>query len=567
MSNDLLFFLAFSPILLAGVMLVGFRVSARVTMPIAFLLTSVLAFLFWSFPLVNILASVWQSFFITFDILYIVFAAILLLNFLKYSGGVNTIRHGFQGISPDRRVQVIIIVWLFGSFIEGAAGFGTPAAIVAPLLVALGFPAMAAVVLGMMVQSTAVTFGAVGTPILVGIRGGLQSPDVEAKLEALGFGFSDILSVVSANAALTHALVGTFMPFLMVLMLCRFFGKNRSWREGMDMFPFALFGGLAFTLPYALTGIFLGPEFPSLMGSLIGLGLVVTAAKRGFLIPKKVWKLENKEDWPKEWLGTLIISEKESGLDTGKRHLSLSIAWSPYLILALLLVLSRLPQLPFKEMLLGFSVGWEGIFGTSISASSTPLYLPGSILVLVCLFTYFLHKMKPDQARSAFLESGKMIIRAGSVLLFAVAMVRVYINSGENPEELAAMPIIMAEWTAMKVGVVYPFFAPMIGALGAFIAGSNTVSNLMFSLFQFGVAENLGMPPTWILALQAVGAAAGNMIAIHNVVAASATVGLLGKEGMVLRKTILPTFYYLIFTGLLGLFIIGFLGIADFFSY
>ena len=106
------------------------------------------------------------------------------------------------------------------------------------------------------------------------------------------------------------------------------------------------------------------------------------------------------------------------------------------------------------------------------------------------------------------------------------------------------MPVAMAQWVAETVGNIWPFFAPWIGALGAFIAGSNTVSNLMFSLFQYSVAERLMISGSIVVALQAVGAAAGNMIAIHNVVAASATVGMLGKEGVTLRKTIIPTLYY-----------------------
>jgi lactate permease len=161
--------------------------------------------------------------------------------------------------------------------------------------------------------------------------------------------------------------------------------------------------------------------------------------------------------------------------------------------------------------------------------------------------------MKTIQVQSAFRESARMIYGAGFVLLFAVPMVRIYINSGINITGLEGMPIVMAEWVAVNVGNVYPLFAPSIGALGAFIAGSNTVSNLMFSFFQFGVAERLMMPTTIIVALQAVGAAAGNMIAIHNVVAASATVGYLGNEGIVLRKTIIPTIYYLLVVGILGL--------------
>jgi lactate permease len=560
MSLTGLFILSAMPILVAAVLLVGFRVSARKTMPVTFLMTASIALLVWEMSWLNLIASAIQSLFITFDILYIVFAAILLLNFLKYSGGVEAIRSGFGGISSDRRVQVILIVWLFGSFIEGAAGFGTPAAIVAPLLVALGFPALAAVMLGMMVQSTAVTFGAVGTPVLVGIRGGLQSQVIDDKLAALGFSFSDLIQEVTIKAALTHGLVGTIMPFLMVLMLTRFFGKNRSWREGFEMLPFALFGGLAFTIPYVLTGVFLGPEFPSLLGSLVGMAVVVFAARKRFLVPSKGWEMQRREDWPNEWMGTFRF-----GLVQGERPLSLVKAWFPYILLACLLVLSRLPQLPLKSFLTSFSVSWNEIVGTGISASSTPLYLPGSIILVVCLATFFLHGMKRKQAYSAWKESSGMILRAGSVLLFAVAMVRVYINSGQNEIELASMPIVMAEWVAMKVGGIYPLFAPLIGALGAFIAGSNTVSNLMFSLFQYGVAERLAMPATWILALQAVGAAAGNMVAIHNVVAASATVGLLGREGMVLRKTFFPTLYYLTVTGLIGL-IAMMVGASDFMS-
>jgi lactate permease len=125
------------------------------------------------------------------------------------------------------------------------------------------------------------------------------------------------------------------------------------------------------------------------------------------------------------------------------------------------------------------------------------------------------------------------------------------------------MPIAMAEWAASNVGAVWPLLAPTIGALGAFIAGSNTISNLMFSLFQFSIAEQLAVSGTMIVALQAVGAAAGNMIAIHNIVAAAATVGLLGREGALLRKTIIPTVYYVLLSGILGLIAIYMLGVGD----
>jgi len=163
----------------------------------------------------------------------------------------------------------------------------------------------------------------------------------------------------------------------------------------------------------------------------------------------------------------------------------------------------------------------------------------------------------------AIKSSTNVLVGAGIVLVFTVPMVRVYINSDLNGAGIASMPLSMAEWVAQNVGQVWPFFAGVTGALGAFIAGSNTVSNLTFAAFQYGVAERLAMSTVFIVALQAVGAAAGNMVAIHNVVAASATVGLLGREGDTLRKTILPTLYYLLVIGILGLIAIHVLEVTD----
>ncbi|HMB64007.1 MAG TPA: L-lactate permease [Eudoraea sp.] len=555
MSPALLAILAVLPILLAAILLIGLRIPAKIAMPISFLATVAVAFAVWNISMIDIAASTIQGLFITFDILFIVFGAIVLLNLLKYSKALGTIREGFADISEDRRIQVVLIAWLFGSFIEGAAGFGTPAAIVAPLLVGMGFPAFCAVMLGMMVQSTAVSFGAVGTPILVGVSGGIQSPEFSLELARSGLEFSDYIQLVTSEVVIMHGLTGTLMPTLMVCMMTRFFGKKKSWKEGLQVLPFTVFGGLAFTVPYVLTGIFLGPEFPSILGALAAIPIVVFAAKRGFLVPKQAWDFEDEKNWPSTWFGTLNV---KLGADYPRKKMSLARAWMPYIIMAALLVMSRLPQLPFKGWLTGIEITWTEIWGTPVSASSSPLYLPGTILLVAGIITIGLHNIKADKVRIAFKDSAKMLLGAGFVLVFTVPMVRIYINSGANVAGIPAMPIAMAEWVAGTVGGIYPMFAPAIGGLGAFIAGSNTVSNLMFGLFQFGVAVKLAMPSSTIVALQAVGAAAGNMIAIHNVVAASATVGFLGREGMVLRKTILPTIYYLLVVGILGLiFIFG----------
>ncbi len=545
MPQTLQALIAVIPIGLAAALLIGLRQPAKRTMPAVYLITALLAFLVWEVDISRVLASTIQGLFITFDILLIIFGAILLLNTLKHSGALATIRAGFTNISPDRRIQVIIIAWLFGSFIEGSAGFGTPAAIAAPLMVALGFPPLAAIMIGMMIQSTAVTFGACGTPIVIGVNGGLNTPEVLTTLASQGTGLEAYLHTIGAYSAVLHGITGTFIPLLMIVMMTRFFGQNKSWKEGLSIWRFAIFGGLAFTVPYTLTGILIGPEFPTLMGSLIGLVIVTYAAKKKFLVPRDVWDFKKSEN-----PGSVVNQAAHLNTDL---KMSGIIAWSPYVLLTLLLMLTRLPQLELGGYLKVLVIKWENVFNTGISPATTPLYLPGSLMIIVVLITYFIHKMNPVQLKSAFTESGKILFGAGFVLIFTVPMVRIYMNSGVNTAGLESMPVALASFIAENVGRIWPLFAPSVGALGAFIAGSNTVSNLMFSLFQYSVAEKLLISGSLVVSLQAVGAAAGNMIAIHNVVAASATVGVLGQEGTTLRKTIIPTFYYVVVTGLIGL--------------
>lgn len=559
MQLGLLALIGVTPIIVAAILLIGLRWPASRAMPVVYVLSVLLAVFAWGMSFERVAASTIQGLIITVGVLWIIFGAILLLNTLQHSGAISAIRAGFTTISPDRRIQAIIIAWLFGSFIEGASGFGTTAAIAAPLLVAVGFPAMAAVLMGMLVQSTPVSFGAVGTPIVIGVTGGLDSVALTDQLVARGSSWDAFIQHVTNGTAITHAIVGTVMPLIMALMLTRFFGKEKSWKAGFEILPFALFAGLAMTVPYLLTGLLLGPEFPSLLGGLIGLAIVVTAAKARFLVPKTAWDFADRKDWPAEWIGTLQVKVD----DLTSRPMGQTLAWLPYVLVGALLVVSRV----FPEVLASLkslSFGMTNILGESgISASIEPLFLPGGILAFVALLTVLLHRMRLKDLGAAVSESSQVLLKAGFVLLFTVPMVRILINSGINADELPSMPIAMARYVADSVGSIYPLLAPAVGALGAFLAGSNTVSNMMFSQFQFGVAETLGISGALIVALQAVGAAAGNMIAIHNVVAASATVGLIGREGSTLRKTVWPTLYYVLFTGIVGLIALYVIGVTD----
>ncbi|SEH89111.1 L-lactate permease [Paracoccus alkenifer] len=556
MSSGFLALLAFLPILTAGVLLVGFRMPAKYVMPLTYLIAVVVALAAWGVSPNRVIASSLQGLLQSVGLLWIIFGALLLLNTLKHSGAISTIRSGFTAISPDRRVQVILIAWLFGSFIEGASGFGTPAAVAAPLMVAVGFPAMAAVVFGMMIQSTPVSFGAVGTPLIVGVQVGLDQSAITEELVEVGSTWQHFFHVITSEVAIIHAICGTFMPLFLVLIMTRFFGKNKSWTEGLSILPFAILGAFAMTVPYVLAAVFLGAEFPSVIGGLVGLFVMTMAAKKGFLLPRDTWDFPDVSEWSKDWFGKVDIKLEE----LTRRKISLAMAWAPYVILAVVLVLSRTVK-PFGDLLKSANVMFSNIMGEQgVSGDFSLLHSPGGILVMICLLTIVLHRMSLAGFANAVRESSGTILGAGFVLIFTVPMVRILINSGVNANDLQSMPVLVADWVSNQVGSVYPFFAPAVGALGAFLAGSNTVSNLMLSQFQFSVAGGLGISGALMVAGQSVGAAAGNMIAIHNVVAASATVGLLGREGATLRITILPTIYYLTLAGLLlsiGFYVFG----------
>lgn len=550
---------ALAPLLAVFLLLVLARWPATRAMPVAYVVVVVAALLAWQMSPRAVAAASLRGAMISLSLLWIILPALALLYTIRETGGMTAIRAGFHDISPDARVQALVVAWLFGSFIEGAAGFGTPAAVAGPLLVALGFPPLAACASALIIQSTPVSFGGVGTPIIIGMGEALNVPQVLQRLEAAAVDYDAFIAAIGAQAATVHALCGLVVPLLLIAVLGRYFGRDRSARTALTIWPFALFAGVAFVVPYLLVAWLLGPEFPSLLGSLIALAVVVPAARRGFLLPAEPpWTFDQPASWPPEWSGTEIATPADT---TAGSDLSLLRAWSPYVVAALLLVATRLPFLPLRAALESVTLTWESILGTPLSQSVQPLYLPGTVLAIAALLTPLLHRRPLLRcARRAWASAAANLARPTLALIFAVALVRVFIDSSLNEAGLDSMPIFLAEQLAAVAGGAWPFFAPWVGAMGAFVAGSNTVSDLMFAVFQFGVAAAAGLPIVLVLALQAVGGAAGNMITVHNVVAASATVGLAGQEGTLIRMTLRPMIVYLLLAGILGLLLVqGFL--------
>lgn len=547
--------LALLPILTVFLLLVVMRLPAKTAMLAAYLVTAALALFVWNAAFNTVAAATVNGVIVALTVLYIVFGAILMLNTLKESGALKSIRQGFMDISPDRRVQVIIAAWLFGSLVEGSSGFGTPSAVVAPLLLALGFPAMAAVMSVLVIQSTPVSFGAVGTPLLLGVNSGISNKaDVAAAIEPATV--EQYLLQITGNVGLLHTLVGFLIPLILCGMLTRFFGEKRSFSEGLKAWKFALFAGVAFTVPYFLVARFMGPEFPSLVGGFIGLLLVVPAAKKGLFVPKEVFDFPGRNSWDPHWTGSLETDHS----DDSKPTFSVFRAFAPYMIVIVLLVLTRVIA-PLKAFLTGdmTTIKLANLFGTKITSSVQFGYSPGTILILVAIACIFIFKMDIKNFKRGWGDAGKTLIAAAPAMFFAVPMVQVFINSQSADMEMAgalpSMPMVLAQSAAAGFADFWPNISPWIGALGAFIAGSNTISNMMFSYFQFSTAQQIGLNAdlsSIVVAAQAIGGAAGNMIAVHNVVAAAAVVGLLNREGEVIRKTLIPMTYYVIQAGFIA---------------
>ncbi|MFO7927433.1 L-lactate permease [Natronomonas sp.] len=567
MVNAVELLLAAAPLLIAGILLVGFLWPATRAMPIAWISAVVIGFAVWGMPIDWVVAASINGVITAFTILWIVFGALLLLYTLQEAGAFDRINEGFSAVSDDRRVQIVLIGFFLATFIEGAAGFGTPAAVVAPLLLALGFPALAAVIAAIIGHIIAVTYGAVGTPIIVGIRDPLSLDIYREAITAGGYAsVAEYSNQVAAWAATYHALVGFMMPFIAVLMVTHFFGDDdeSALSRSLEVAPLCLFAGIAFAVPYWISAWYITAEFPSLIGSMVGGAITVGLLRAGYLLPNSHWDFPPREEWKDHWVGTIEPGSNGRGATGGGQQMSLAKAWLPYILVVVLLVITRAVD-PISEAIanpdygvqignitLGIVLGWDNILGTGIDNSIAWVSVPGFWLIVPAILSVPIFGMSGGEFKSALSETGRKLVSPVIALVFVIAMVQVMLQSASAPASIElGMIQALAQATANAFGPAYPFVAALIGALGAAMAGSNTVSNITFSGFQFEAAQTLGLPTQIIVGAQAVGGAIGNLVAIHNVVAALATVGLVGQEGRVMRLNLLPLIYYSVGVGIL----------------
>ena len=521
--------LAAIPLLLAFFLMVLRNVSASKSVGVSFLLTVLLMHFVWQVSTLDTAAYTVYGVLKAVDLLLIVAGAIFLQNTLKKAGLMDVIRSGFQTISPDPRIQAIIIGYLFGAFIEGSAGFGTPAALAAPLLVGLGFPAVPACVVSLISNSTPVPFAAAGTPTLTTIS------NMADQLTASGVGQEWFTREVTHKVCVYLGVGGLVVPILLVAVLVLCFGeREQRLRRILEMVPFSLLAALTFLVPYYLLGTFLGPEFTSIVGAIAGMFLTVLAARFHILVPKHRWRFRTDAATPQTDLGTPPT--------TGQFFL----AWTPYLAIAVLLFVTRVDVFGLKDILKGIYIPIHNILGVDgLNLDFQWAYNPGIFpFGVIALVTALVRRVPGRETAQVARDTGRQLANLTVALIAGVAMVQLMMHSGENGSGLDSMLSQISQLMVNLVGAAFPYMSPVIGIFGAFVSGSCTVSSTLFGPLQYETAELLGLSTTTIVALQLTGGALGNMICINNVVAVTSTTNAPGNEGRIIRTNLLPCLVY-----------------------
>ncbi len=493
--NNLPIILAVIPFVFFIIFIILNKTSLLRASLLTLVLYTSLALFYWKIIPSFIFVSYGKGFFVALDILIIIFGAIFFLEVLKDLKIINNISYYLESFSKDYRVQIIVIAWFFEAFLEGTAGFGTPAAIAVPLLIGLGLTPIRALIVGLLGNSTAGVFGAAGTPINVGFAG-LQTSSVPL-----------ISSLINC--------AGFIVPALMLWSITA--GRVNRKKEFMDALPFAIWSGIAFVIPSLFFARF-WPEFPSILGSIVGLILVVITTKFSIFVPREILSLKNEKDL------TCTMSPLKSFL--------------PYTILVVFLILGKIF---LGKIGIPIHLGFSHIFN---------LFNPGFAFITAGFVVAFIWKSKKK-----ILSDSTRVALGGSIGPFLVivsmlAMVQIMINSGQNTSGLSSAVVIIAKFFETSL---LPFYAPFIGAFGGFITGSVTVSNILFGNLFHTAATNLNLNSEVILSLGVVGAAAGNMIALADILTAEAVAGVKNQEKQILKGVLIPCLIYLLLVGLIGI--------------
>lgn len=435
-----------------------------------------------------------------FPICWIVVTTIYLFNIIVKSGKFEIIKHSMASITSDRRLQALLIAFAFGSFLEGTAGFGAPVAITAAMLVSLGFNAFYAAGICLIANTAPVAFGAIGIPITVASQ---VSGIPEMAISQLVGRTLPILSVV--------------LPFYLTMLIC-------GYKKSLEVFPAILVCGISFAFLQWFSSNFLGPELPDIIAGLGSIICLIIFLK--FWKPKNIWRFENEE----------VPSEVEKMAYTKKQ---IAIAWSPFVILAVLIIIWGLAPVKEKLDLIGtFKFDINGLHNVILDRQGSPiphgyklnmLSAAGTAILITALLSIPISGMKYKEGFVLFFATLKQlkfpIITVSAILGFAYVV--------NDSGIVITIALVLA-----NTGFLYPFVAPILGWLGVFVTGSDTSSNALFGKLQFETAKSIGVDPLVTVASNTSGGVVGKMISPQSIAVGTAAVGLIGKEAQLFRYTL-----------------------------
>ncbi|MFT2186151.1 lactate permease LctP family transporter [Pseudomonas putida] len=520
------------PIVFFFLALAVFRLKGHVAGSITLALSILVAIFAFQMPVDMALAAAGYGFLYgLWPIAWIIVAAVFLYKLTVKSGQFEVIRSSVLSITDDQRLQVLLIGFCFGAFLEGAAGFGAPVAITAALLVGLGFNPLYAAGLCLIANTAPVAFGALGIPIIVAGQ--------VTGIDAFHIG---------AMTGRQLPLLSLFVPFWLVFMMDGLRGVKETW-------PAALVAGLSFAVTQYFTSNFIGPELPDITSALASL-ICLTL----FL---KVWQPKRAFSEAKGSVGAAVV--QPSGSQPSPYSFGeIFKAWSPFLILTVLVTIWTLK--PFKAAFAPGGAMYNFVFNFAIphldqlviktapivaaptampavfkldpiSATGTAIFLSALISMAVLKINF---KTGLTTFKGTFWELRWPILSIGMVLAFAF----VTNYSGMS----STMALVLA-----GTGAAFPFFSPFLGWLGVFLTGSDTSSNALFSSLQATTAHQIGVNDTLLVAANTSGGVTGKMISPQSIAVACAATGLVGKESDLFRFTVKHSLFFATIVGLITL--------------
>lgn len=534
--------LASLPILFCLIVMSFFNWGAIKSLSVSVIIGIVLSLFVWKIPAIDVFQYIIVGLLESTNIVFIIIGAILLLGVLTKYGATNVINNSLNSLTKDARIQALLIGFIFNTFLSGIAAFSTEIIFSSLILIELGFPAFLAAIIALFFNGPVVTFGAIGIPTITTIN--LTKP----LAQQLGLDVEKYATNVSAYSAFLHFIGSFFIAIIVMYLIVKVFGKEKSWKPFLEIIPFTIFTNICVMLPFYLVARYVNPDLPDIVSSIIGFIIVILALKIGFLIPRNSWKLPPKDSWPSSWANSKDTHSIQF-IKPKYKSPNFYISWAPYILCSLILIVTRIPQLGLQEIIKKPVININGILGLNkIIFSLNWLYSPGIMpFFLLSIICIILFKFTKNEIKEIIVFTYAKSKIAAIAIILSVILVQIMLKSADNPRGLEGMLMSIANALSHLQSVGTIIAAPLLGTLGTFVSGSNTTSDILFSIVQFNVAQKIGLPHYILVSLQNVAGGIGIILCIKSIAAVASVTGLTNSdEGKLLKYGLAMALFYIL---------------------